>query len=428
MFKLDSRLLPVYETTHVQPRNVPRICIENRLLPEQRANPQGRACIDWNHTASKIWRNISATVEGDKLITVSACFMEPKGYRTKTQVGNTAKMPKALALITQRDYQYALSFKNDEQAHLQLTAEPDKLLISRTGAMYYDNRPVTLSRLEPFFSTKGICDIDTPQLLALYSIVWKSLEARAYDLALNGSQEEILSHCVKMYLPDFLTLISEKRPSLSQDNINKALEKIDQFSKIMGVIEENGSKSIFPLMSWLGYSEKENVIYLTMPYINMVILKVLKASIQCDKQGKPKINKAQQPILGAYHSYLIKPGLAGVRNQRAAELVCAIVALIERAGHLGPTKPPHIYASTLVERCPGLAQAIEKAKTTSDKNKVLKRAFEGAWKLLPKYTAVKDYYQGIKIPTVIPTMGTLDTMLLEFPHSGKNKSREAAKC
>lgn len=428
MLKLNSWLVPMYESTFIQPKDVPKVNIKKKGLSEHFYSAKGPVCINWSSVSTNTMRPVSSSVEGDKLVTTYAFFVRPKKYRTRTTVGETAKMPKALALITQADYLYALSFKGNEQAHLQLIAEPDKLIAAPNGVLYYDSRPINHARMAQYYTNDGICDVDIPLLMALYSVIWKSLEKKAHELAIKGRKEDILSHCVKMYLPDFLTLISGKRPSLSEANIERALEKIDQFSKIVGIIEENGYKYTYPLMSWLGHSEKENIIYFSSPYINMVIMQVLQASVKRDKNGNPMINKAKQPILLPTHSYLIKPELSTARNKRAAELVCAIVALIERAGHLGPTKPPHICAETLVERCPRLAQTLKNTATTSDKNKVLRRAFEGAWKLLPTCTNLKDYYPGIKLPSVIPTMATLDTLVLEFPHKGKNKTVEPAKC
>ena len=68
------------------------------------------------------------------------------------------------------------------------------------------------------------------------------------------------------------------------------------------------------------------------------------------------------------------------RNKRAVEIVIVVVTTIEQAGKY----TPHLKAKTIIERIPQLQESLDKAKTNSDKNKILKRAFTKAWELLWK--------------------------------------------
>ena len=121
------------------------------------------------------------------------------------------------------------------------------------------------------------------------------------------------------------------------------------------------------------------------------------------------------------HSYLVKTSIAKERNRRAAEIVCVVVTLIEQAGN----NVPHIKAQTIVDRCPDLKNALN-AADSSNKSHVLRRAFAGAWKMLPKQTRLAEVYKNIQFPSAIPTASTLD-MVFEFPHDGKVTGREKAE-
>lgn len=106
------------------------------------------------------------------------------------------------------------------------------------------------------------------------------------------------------------------------------------------------------------------------------------------------------------HSYVVKASIAGERNKKAAEVVCAIAPLIEQAGG----KLPDITYDELIDQCPSLKAAINTA-TVADANKLLKRTFSTAWELLRTQTHLEEKYKGIQLPTEIPTILTMDKKL-----------------
>lgn len=349
---------------------------------------------------------------------------EKSVYRTRNKASQVAEMPKMLAVITQKDYQYALTFKKDEQAHLELVREADKLHY-HDGELCFDNVPINRIDMKLYCTDDGISAIDIPQLLALYSVVWKDLETQKQELIATGSETKYIGHTIKMYLPDFLRMLG-KPPNLRQDDFADVIAKLQSYSSVIGIIEDRMgsqvSRSAYPVMVFHGYNGGENTIYFASPYINMLIIKNLRASMKRDKHDNPMLSKNMQQIFLPNHSYLIKPEIAKERNKRAVEIIRAVVVLIEQAG----AHTPHINAKTLVDRCPELKQSVEKATSTSDKNKILKRAFEGAWKLLPKCTELRTHYRDIKLPTpnTVPSMATLNTLVFEFPHKGKVNRNE----
>lgn len=106
------------------------------------------------------------------------------------------------------------------------------------------------------------------------------------------------------------------------------------------------------------------------------------------------------------HSYVVKASIAGERNKKAAEVVCALAPLIEQAGG----KLPDITYDELIDRCPSLKAAINTA-AVADVNKLLKRTFSKAWELLRTQTILVEKYKGIQLPTEIPTILSLDKKL-----------------
>lgn len=106
------------------------------------------------------------------------------------------------------------------------------------------------------------------------------------------------------------------------------------------------------------------------------------------------------------HSYVVKASIAGERNKKAAEVVCALAPLIEQAGG----KLPDITYDELIDRCPSLKAAINTA-AVADVNKLLDRTFTKAWELLRTQTILVEKYKGIQLPTEIPTILSLDKKL-----------------
>ena len=122
------------------------------------------------------------------------------------------------------------------------------------------------------------------------------------------------------------------------------------------------------------------------------------------------------------YSYIPNMKLAKEKNQRAVEIVCIVMVVIEQAGN----NTPHITARNIIYRNPLLKQALEKAEDNRRRNMYLKRAFSKAWELLKTHTDILEKYKNIKLPDAsdpksIPTINTLD-MVFEFPHKGKIKN------
>lgn len=350
---------------------------------------------------------------------------DEKKYRTKSNAGEIAEMPSTVPVITSHQYKNAITLNKDKNAHLQqVEADVGKNLKFKDGKLYFQGLEASAARLVDKFTDENLSDIDLPLIRALYGVILKNIKFNAETLLNKKSRNDMIGYTVNIYLPDFFKMIGLD-PKINKSTVAYAVEKISNFNRILGIMQkyypEHGRtyKSIYPIMVFMGYNEKNNTIHFASPYMNLLIWDVLHDSIKTDKQGKPKLNKKGEPLMLPAHSFLIKGSLAGERNVRAAEIVCIIVTLIEQAGD----NTPHIKASTIIERHPALKQALDEKTDMSNKNQLLKRTFTTAWKYLRKHTTLEERYKNIKLPSEkqFPTMSTLD-MIFEFPHDGKSKN------
>lgn len=132
-------------------------------------------------------------------------------------------------------------------------------------------------------------------------------------------------------------------------------------------------------------------------------------------------NISINPEICQAHSAVVKTSIMKERDKKAAEVVCALAALIEQAGG----KLPDITYDELIDRCPSLKAAINTA-AVADANKLLDRTFTKAWELLRTQTHLEEKYKAIQLPTEIPTILTLDKKL-DAQTNGKAGPDPAAK-
>lgn len=357
---------------------------------------------------------------------------QKKQNRTRKQAENQGaitEMPKQLAIPTLIPYQDAMSTVNNPAAHLQpITQALADNLRFEDGTLYFQGVEASYADLIEYYDKRpqAVSELDLPTLRALYSVILQELKKATEnpdEIMKRAKDPKYLSHSVKLYLPEVLTMLGYK-PNSSRDGAIYAVAKIMRYNRILGVMEEKANgrvyKSHYPVMLFVGHNGKDNSIEFASPYINKLVMTILHASIQMDKNDKPKMKKNGKPFMLPSHSYLIDTKIAKERNKRAVEIVFVIVTLIEQAGDGGT---PHIKAQTIVDRCPDLKNALDAAKTPSDKGKIIRRAFPKAWQLLRTHTRLAEFYKNIQFPTAVPTASQLD-MVFEFPHDGKIKQNK----
>lgn len=336
-----------------------------------------------------------------------------KEYRTKNKVKDITKnLPTSLAIITNQEYRESLSLNQVGSAYLFPLASTDGLLY-QNGKLFFKGLPTSEATLREINKNKDveIDYIDLPLLRMFYSIILTDFE--------RSRQFGVVNENVTVYVPELAAIFGKSR-NIGKKDIENIIEKTSSFQTIYGVLKDsnrpNGIGSALPLLVWLGYDENTNTIKFSSPYMTELIKRIYNVSIRKDKKGLPKFKKNGDPLLAVSHSYLVKSSIVKERNKRAAEIVMIVVTTIEQAGKT----TPHLKASTIVEKVPQLQEAINKTKTQSNKNIILKRAFSKAWELLDSQTKLREKYPNITLPDPnnpknIPTMATLN-MVFEFPH------------
>lgn len=334
-----------------------------------------------------------------------------KTNRTKKKAGEIDEVPTVIPTITNKKYQNAMTLNADSTAYLQPFSSVDNL-VYENGQILFRGLPASAATLKEYFTSTGIENFDLPLLRLFYGIILNRF-------AKTWKEDQSIEGYVTIYYPDLAKKLG-KSSNISKSDVQSCIDSIMQFQTIMGIID-NGSKGteIIPVLVYMGNDTEKNTISFASPYMVKVIKNVFNASIRKNKTGLPQLKKDGNPQLLPAYSYMIKSSISKERNKKAVEIVFVIVSLIEQSGN----HCPHIKAKTIIDRIPILKNSIDNCKTTSDKNKMLKRAFSKAWGILPKHTKLKETYQDIKLPssTDVPSMSSLD-IVYKFPHNGKTKS------
>ena len=334
-----------------------------------------------------------------------------KGYRTQSKAGNTAKIPEQIAVITNAQYQNALSLFQAGSAYLQPSGINVNDLEIKGGEIYIKGARHTKAQLKTTFYDKVPENIDLTFLQLCFSIILANFSATMIE-------DNSLNLVVNIYYPALARALGDAKGT-SRKYVEAFISKVLDFQNILGIINEE----IQPVLLYAGEDENRGIVRISSPYLTKVISQIYGASIRTDRNGNPKLKKNGEPLMLPSYSYLIKPSLSKERNKYAAENVRIIIALIEQAGD----NIPHIRASSIVERNVQFNASLE-SLATSDKNKALKRAFSKTWELLRTQTDIEKVYKNIQLPNpndpvYLPTYKNLENTVFEFPHEGKKGYR-----
>lgn len=338
-------------------------------------------------------------------------------YRTKAMAdagGAITEVPSSLAIPTLRQYEYATSLYNQGNAYVQPFMSTDGLRFN-DGRLYFEGRlqPLTEMEIQNLITKEKLYDVNTGYLRTFYSLILGDFQTSGYQ-----SIRDVITINVSA-----LAMTLGKDYNLSERTALEIKRIIEYYHDMVGVLHtETGGKkrtSYYQVLTFQYYDAEHNVIAFSSPYMNKVIQTIYNVAIRRDKKGEPKLKASGEPLRLPSHSYLIKPSLQAQRNDAAADNVQIIVTLIEQAGD----NVPRIKASTIVERNP---QFAERLKTSKNKAQLLQRVFKKTWQLLRDHTTLAETYKDIELPdpdnpAYIPTTKTLKTLVISFPHKGKNK-------
>ena len=356
-------------------------------------------------------------------------------YRTRRRAeanGPIAQVPDTLALPSLGKYRDAMAILTTKEPDVMdrqpawlglILPEMAEHLSYKDETLLYDNAVMPNTDLVNYLdmTPAKISRTDTILLRALYTTILKEveteIEGRPPDeiLALVGSKP-FLNDSVTIYLPDLVGKLGGD--PASRDAAKAVVSKIKGFANLYGSIEAPMNGKIYhvyrPTVHISEEDERYNTIEITGPHLRKLIAMILQASMKTDGKGHVKVRNSGVPLTLASHSYMIKASIAKERNKRAAEIVCAVVPRIEQAGKYGLS----ISAARILDLCPGLRCAFDSAGTSSEKTKILRKAFLPAWKMLDTQTRLKEFYKDIEFPSAYPTAAKLN-MIFEFRHGGK---------
>lgn len=347
-------------------------------------------------------------------------------YRTRKLAGDVNAIPNSMAILTNSKFVHAMTSVRDDRAYLMPIG---KELVERL-----ENNPDILSNgtwraTEEDYQKQELTNIDFPFLRVLYSIVLESVFQSIEKAKDTNELTDILQRIdkdyeIRLYVPDFYRALGLKE-NLNDDHIQSLINKMYSFNGLIGItmVPGRGIPSQHAVMHFNGYEAETNTIRFASPYMAYITKTVVVNSLQRDGKNIPQLTRSGKPKMLPSHSYALSTTLASERNKRAVEIVCVVDRLIEQAG---PNGTPHITVKNLIHECPEMEYALERCNNAANRNRILRNAFSGAWKILrnPKYVKLQDKYQDLQIPDVIPTMGKLD-LVLTFSHKGTVKPQKA---
>ncbi len=328
-----------------------------------------------------------------------------KKYRTRKAVDGLQDMPGdgKLVLISRPVYQAAISFDTDKdrKAHMVLT-DLDFNHVQHDGGEIFESETCHKVNIDGHITQEGINKIDIPLLVGIYTI-----------MRYCGKTDRL-----KLYIPELMRFSGVCSKASSEKSFASMVHRLTSFNGLIGIINEKreGGDRMkqYPVLLLDDSSERENTVTLSSPYFEQIINAIDDDAIERDRKGKVAHTKSGLTKKDPSHSYLVASSIIKEKCKPAVVNVFLITTLIEQAG----SHTPHIKIRTLMERNRQMKQQIDGIKTTSGKNKALKKIFKKTWDLMREKTRIESEYTNIKIPGLIPKVSDMD-VLLEFPHDDK---------
>lgn len=309
--------------------------------------------------------------------------------------------------ITHPEYQYALTMRRNKTAYIRRMDGGifNNLRFNQQGQLEI-NPDIEKSMKTALKQTQNAQGFDTSLLQQIFTAVYKA-------------QQSITPTTITIHVPTFCR---EMGIDIHSGKANDIFSKLKVFENCMGVL---GGNKYYAVLTIIEIDPDANTMTFAAPYMNRILMEI------ASKPAAKKETKAYQYAIQGY-SWLIHSAIVSERNEPAKQIITRLIAgLLQRGGKpdnkLAQNKGREgvtdqvtysISFATLVNDAPILKQRIAQG-TTADKNKSLKRAFEGAYKLLKTRTDAYRYFLDLSVPNIVPTITTLDRELT-ITHRGIN--------
>lgn len=199
-----------------------------------------------------------------------------KPYRTAERSAIRTDYPKEMAVITDKRYQFALSFHRSDRAYLLL-------LRSLSGIPYRGKEGLLFEKneLQNRLANDGIANIDIALLCSVYSLLLAKYKKECMD------EKNALTDTVDLYIPQFMEYTGLAR-NHSKQGVESMFTAIKQFKNVIGclqMVEKAGPDyrevevmRYYPALILTKYSKDHNTISLTSPYLARLVSIVFSES------------------------------------------------------------------------------------------------------------------------------------------------------
>ena len=314
--------------------------------------------------------------------------------------------------ISDKKYKFALTTKRNKSAYIQVVKPGFFEKLDFTGGVItWDREVAGVIRNNRRGSYEDIQDIDPALLTQIYTAAVKAHKSH------NG-------YTITVYFHKFLR---EMGIDPGKNNAPDIMRKLQSFENCVGVMQ--GTGIIAKLFSIIEINAADDTMTFAAPYIFRLI-----DELESKNKIERKTKDGDYEYIAPYHNMLVYSTIANERNKTAVELVYLIIAGLHQRGKVPDAntyakkdmqhRDPRLVTyqtsfGSLVDDTSILSGRIEAYKSTADKNKALRRAFEKAYQLIETKTDAGEYFIDLQIPKIIPTISTLDDKLT-ITHHGVN--------
>lgn len=314
--------------------------------------------------------------------------------------------------ISDKKYKFALTTKRNKSAYIQVVKPGFFEKLDFTGGVItWDREVAGVIRNNRRGSYEDIQDIDPALLTQIYTAAVKAHKSH------NG-------YTITVYFHKFLR---EMGIDPGKNNAPDIMRKLQSFENCVGVMP--GTGIIAKLFSIIEINAADDTMTFAAPYIFRLI-----DELESKNKIERKTKDGDYEYIAPYHNMLVYSTIANERNKTAVELVYLIIAGLHQRGKVPDAntyakknmqhRDPRLVTyqtsfGSLVDDTSILSGRIEAYKSTADKNKALRRAFEKAYQLIETKTDAGEYFIDLQIPKIIPTISTLDDKLT-ITHHGVN--------
>ena len=312
--------------------------------------------------------------------------------------------------ISDKKYKFALTTKRNKSAYIQVVKPGFFEKLDFTGGVItWDREVAGVIRNNRRGSYEDIQDIDLPLLTQIYTATVKAHKSHS-------------GYTITVYFNAFLR---EMGIDPGKSNAPDIMRKLRSFENCIGIMPGVIAK----LFSIIEINERDNTMTFAVPYLHRLI-----DELESRNKIERKTKNGEYEYIAPYHNMLVYSTIANERNKPAVELVYLIVGALHQRGKIPDAKTyakkdmqhddPRLVTyqisfNSLLNDTSYLKRRVDSYKSTADKNKALRRAFEKAYQLIKTKTDAGEYFIDLHISEIIPTVSTLDDKLTITHHGVK---------